>query len=404
VVKVSAELGRCSPEIGAGLPDGFPAHLACCAPECCGGGRGDTRCDVYALGAILWEALAGRPRCLGLTPQQAVALRLRGQEPALESVCPDVLPALAAVSRRALATDPRDRHPSMGALREELERTARLAAFEHEATPLFGFMCNHFYQEYAALSALLEKHSMQDALFGERPLLQTGARVPPRGAAGPSLLESGLRRVPVPSIQLATTAALGLARVTPDLLPAQREPPSVPPPLAPGFGSNETAVIVFAVVGALAALGFSGTGDGLLDAGRLEQVEPAAVVPNASPPPSAESARREPAAATSAPRSPSPGGSVVTVEPAVAADSAHAVPARGSRKRLRSVPGNPAPRAARGDGASDAAGSVTRTPATRSTATRSGLDEVSTGAAGDDLRTLKERPPRAIDKQDPYSP
>jgi protein tyrosine kinase len=421
VVKVSGEIACDAPEVAAGKLDGSSARLEYLAPECCSGDRGDTRCDVYALGAMLWEALASRPRTLGLRPQQAVALRLRGGEPDLENVCPDVLPALAAATRRALSTDPADRHQSVGALREELEEIARLKVLQNETKGLFGFMCNHFCDEHAALQAVLEERSMVHALFGDRPLSPAGARA--RSGAR-RMVETGSHSLSQTEASATLQSPLEQGVGRSDHASGVREaggcrsprgsgPRRVPeasvhlPALARVFGRAESSVVVLVVAGALTALGFSWAGIGTRAAAPRERAETATVVSSVRPVHS-ESVHAESASAASSARFPSVLGAILTVDPAQAAPAAMAarpVPERRLWKRLRPIRGNSASRRARsGEPSEPASGTVARTLPTRDVARSSELDEASTEGAGIDLRMLNQRPPRAIDKQDPYSP
>ncbi|HEU4537733.1 MAG TPA: serine/threonine-protein kinase, partial [Polyangiaceae bacterium] len=91
----------------------------------------DRRADVFAIGVMLWEALAGRWRTAdGSVGEAVLAGRLTGEEPKLREVRPDVDPALAAVCERATALDPAHRFPTAFAFRQAL-----LAAIEGRGGP-----------------------------------------------------------------------------------------------------------------------------------------------------------------------------------------------------------------------------------------------------------------------------
>ncbi|HKE20421.1 MAG TPA: TonB family protein [Kofleriaceae bacterium] len=76
----------------------------------------DARCDVYALGAILYEMLAGQvPFADSQFPQ--VLVKILSEEPQpIESLCPDIRPELAAVLRAAMARSLDRRTASMAEL------------------------------------------------------------------------------------------------------------------------------------------------------------------------------------------------------------------------------------------------------------------------------------------------
>ena len=78
----------------------------------------DARTDLFAVGAILFEMLAGRPAFGGRTLIAVVNATLTEQPPALAGS-----PAVAAVDRvirRALAKNPEGRPASTQAMAEEL--------------------------------------------------------------------------------------------------------------------------------------------------------------------------------------------------------------------------------------------------------------------------------------------
>ncbi|HET9125789.1 MAG TPA: protein kinase [Solirubrobacteraceae bacterium] len=104
-----------STEDGASLIVGTPRYMA---PEQADGGRVTPATDVYAIGAILFEMLAGRPPFEGRT---AVELAVRHREDPVPALPPHVDPALARVVYTALAKRPADRHPDAGAMGRALE-------------------------------------------------------------------------------------------------------------------------------------------------------------------------------------------------------------------------------------------------------------------------------------------
>src|SRR5215510_10697920 len=74
----------------------------------------DARSDVYSLGAVLYEMLAGEPPHTGPTAQ-AVLAKLLTQAPAqVDVVRADVPAPLPAAIARALAKTPADRFASAG--------------------------------------------------------------------------------------------------------------------------------------------------------------------------------------------------------------------------------------------------------------------------------------------------
>jgi adenylate cyclase len=83
---------------------GTPAYMA---PEQARGSRDiDARADVYALGALLYRCLAGRPPFEGETPDEVIAGILRRSPPRLREIAAGVPGELEALVARMLHKDP----------------------------------------------------------------------------------------------------------------------------------------------------------------------------------------------------------------------------------------------------------------------------------------------------------
>ena len=92
------------------------------SPEQVQGQPTDARTDVYALGLVLYEMLAGRPAYQGDSEMSTALARLTGPPAPLGSVRPDVPAGLVAVLDQALQPDPAHRIPSAAAFGQLLER------------------------------------------------------------------------------------------------------------------------------------------------------------------------------------------------------------------------------------------------------------------------------------------
>jgi TolB-like protein/tetratricopeptide (TPR) repeat protein/tRNA A-37 threonylcarbamoyl transferase component Bud32 len=85
---------------------GTPPYMS---PEQASGSALDGRSDIYSLGCVLFEMLAGHSPFGGATVQEIIARHAHDPIPALEAARPDVPPAVARAVCKALAKRPVDR-------------------------------------------------------------------------------------------------------------------------------------------------------------------------------------------------------------------------------------------------------------------------------------------------------
>ncbi|HET9623811.1 MAG TPA: protein kinase [Kofleriaceae bacterium] len=98
---------------------GTPAYMS---PEQARGEVVDERGDVYALGAVLYEMLAGTPPHADTTPQAVLDRVIAGPPRPLAMVAAGVPGELATIVHKAMARDPDARYPNAIALAEDLRR------------------------------------------------------------------------------------------------------------------------------------------------------------------------------------------------------------------------------------------------------------------------------------------
>jgi serine/threonine protein kinase/Tol biopolymer transport system component len=108
----------------AGTAMGTAAYMS---PEQFDGESVDLRTDVWSLGAVAYEMVAGRPP-FGSNEREAVRGILERHPTALSARRPDAPPALERIVGRALAKRPSDRYASMDAMRDDLQRLAATLA------------------------------------------------------------------------------------------------------------------------------------------------------------------------------------------------------------------------------------------------------------------------------------
>ena len=80
----------------------------------------DERTDIFALGAILYEMVSGRPAFSGVTIPEVVFKVVYEEPPPLSEVAPNVADVIAMVIKKAMAKAPSDRYATVAELVEAM--------------------------------------------------------------------------------------------------------------------------------------------------------------------------------------------------------------------------------------------------------------------------------------------
>jgi tetratricopeptide (TPR) repeat protein/tRNA A-37 threonylcarbamoyl transferase component Bud32 len=116
-VSASGDAAHTMTSLGVAL--GTPAYMA--PEQASADPHVDHRADIYALGVLVYEMLAGRPPFVGATPQALLAAHLTQTPDRLSAQRPAVPAALDAVVMRCLEKRPADRWQTAGELLPQLD-------------------------------------------------------------------------------------------------------------------------------------------------------------------------------------------------------------------------------------------------------------------------------------------
>ena len=119
---------------GIGTSIGTPTYMA--PEQAAGDPATDHRADLYALGALAFELLAGRPPFVATSPHKLLAAHMSERAPAVTDYRPDTPPALADAIDRLLAKDPAERPQTANEVLQALDAVSTTPSDAgHDALP-----------------------------------------------------------------------------------------------------------------------------------------------------------------------------------------------------------------------------------------------------------------------------
>src|SRR5580698_5040015 len=188
ISKIAPDAGTPSPATSTCMTVGTPLYMS---PEQMRSSKDvDGRSDIWSLGVILYELVAGTPPFLGTTTA-AIAAIVADAMPSLRRVRPDVPEALERVLVTALAKDPADRLPTAEAL------AAALMPFA-SADGLAGpFSLRPSQRDFALASSAMARTPTSQRVSDARELLELRPSLPPSSVPRSAPYSAGRRTLPV---------------------------------------------------------------------------------------------------------------------------------------------------------------------------------------------------------------
>jgi serine/threonine protein kinase len=107
----------------------------------------DRRADIYSVGVMLWEAVAGRRMWRGMDASARMRAIIKGELPSIREAAPGVSDALATIVERALAHTPDGRYATAEEMQIELEQVTLTQGGHTGPRELAEFMRANFGEE-----------------------------------------------------------------------------------------------------------------------------------------------------------------------------------------------------------------------------------------------------------------
>jgi len=188
------------PTTGSGEIKGKVGYMA---PEQLSEERYDRRVDVFAVGAMVWEALAGHRLWKGVSDVDILRRLMEGDIPSLAEARPDAHERAKAICARALAPEPDARYPTALELRKDLLEYLAETGSSVGAAQLTEYLTAHFGEERERIRSIVEKQ------LGELETQDTSRSFADLPKLGRESTRSGSRRDALPG-RTGTTSGTAL--------------------------------------------------------------------------------------------------------------------------------------------------------------------------------------------------
>jgi eukaryotic-like serine/threonine-protein kinase len=237
-----------SSETKTGVLKGKVAYMA---PEQAKGDRVDRRADVFSVGVILWEALAGRRLWKGLNDIAVLNHIISGDIPSPRTVNPTLHERLEEICMLALAPNRDDRYESASALQMDLEQCIEEIGERGSVREAGRLVGEYFAEERAKMKSIIETQlrNAKSLPTGEYGALEIPQLVDPMrlSQAGPTVDTAGSGSLPGALVSSTPVRVQqpSVTEATPYSSLAGNS--NTPPPEAPSRSSRRAAMVTGAV-------------------------------------------------------------------------------------------------------------------------------------------------------------
>jgi serine/threonine-protein kinase len=371
-------------------PGVFKGKFAYAAPEQVQGQPVDGRIDVFAIGVMLWEAVAMRRFAPGTPTRESVEARIAGSEPRLAEVSPSIEAELAEICNKAMHVDPSARYANADEFRAALQKYLTTSGATVDAAGIGAALRAKFVDERAAMHRLIDLNVNQTLGNSMVRALENLPNHPGRKLGNDELTTVG-----------DLSKLIQLSRTDNPTAESVQDAPVLRTESARTVGWWIAAF----TVGAIGTAVLWKQGEEAPRATPTAVSSPAAPAPSAAP---ASPGLAQPAVARAEPEPPPPAPQPSAAAPTFKGPATRQAPvARAPRAKISSAPSERAPHAAtHRAGEADThergerAGASARTPESVAADARAPLAQSRTPGAGTQLHPARAQ--RPLDLEDPY--
>jgi len=206
-----------------GMLFGTPSYLA---PERIAGQSATPVSDLYAVGVLLFEVLAGRPPFRGETPLALVQSIACGVQESLNELRSDIDPAVVAVVEQAMRTDPKDRFSSAASMAAALAAATQQSEAAHQPTVRISTVPTVSVDNTGPVRTDGQPDVPATVAIGSETQLLTRPHAAARRAAGPRFAIRRTASLVVVAVLAVVAAAVALYTLRSNS-PTAKQPPAI---------------------------------------------------------------------------------------------------------------------------------------------------------------------------------